>query len=136
MAHTALIERVKRLPQKELSDFSQLWFRRICKDSMESKIAWTETTRRNYVRRTLRLGRPRQTDLRGVVNALLYIAPTGCQWRMLPKDFPPCSTVQRYFYEWRAIGLWPRINHHLVMEARALTARQSAGRGAARRGRW
>lgn len=88
---------------------------------MESTMAWTETTRRNYVRRTLRyasdvtdrewdfvaallpaprrLGRPRKTDSREVVNALLYIASTGCQWRMLPKDFPPCSTVQRYFYE-------------------------------------
>lgn len=105
-------------------------------------MAWTETTRRNYVRRTSRyasdltdrewefiapflpaprrLGRPRKTDLRQVVNALLYIASTGCQWRMLPKDFPPCSTVQRYFYEWRAMGLWLRINHHLVMEAREL----------------
>lgn len=105
-------------------------------------MAWTETTRRNYGRRTSRyasdvtdrewefvaafmpaprrLGRPRKTDLREVVNALLYIASTGCQWRMLPKDSPPCSTVQRYFYEWRAMGLWSRINHHLVMEAREL----------------
>jgi hypothetical protein len=56
-----------------------------------------------------RLGRPRTTDLREIMNALLYIASTGCQWRMLPKDFPPCSTVQRYFYEWRAQGLWTRI---------------------------
>ena len=38
-------------------------------------------------------GRPRTTDLREVVNALLYMASTGCQWRMLPKDFPPLSTV-------------------------------------------
>ena len=44
-----------------------------------------------------RLGRPRTTDLRDVVDALLYIAATGCQWRMLPKDFPPYSTVQGYF---------------------------------------
>jgi transposase len=88
---------------------------------MEITMAGTETTRRNYVRRTSRyasdvtdrewefnapfmpaprrLRRPRKTDLREIVNALLYIASTGCQWRMLPKDFPPCSTVQRYFYE-------------------------------------
>jgi transposase len=115
---------------------------------MESTMAWTETTRRNYVRRTLRyasdvtdrewdfvaafmpaprrLGRPRKTDLREIVNALLYIASTGCQWRMLPKDFPPCSTVQRYFYEWRAMGLWSRINHHLVMEARELEGKEAS----------
>jgi len=46
------------------------------------------------------LGRRRETDLREVVNALLYMATTGCQWRMLPKDFPPYSTVQDYFYPW------------------------------------
>jgi transposase len=34
-----------------------------------------------------------------------YIAATGCQWRMLPKDLPPPSTVQRYFYDWRGTGL-------------------------------
>lgn len=76
--------------------------------------------------RSRRLGRPRKTDLRDVLNALLYIASTGCQWRMLPKDFPPCSTVQRYFYEWRAMGLWPRINHHLVMEARELEGKEAS----------
>ena len=42
------------------------------------------------------LGRPRETDMRALVNALLYIASTGCQWRQLPKDFPPYSTVQGY----------------------------------------
>lgn len=73
-----------------------------------------------------RLGRPRTTDLREVVNALLYIATTGWQWRMLPKDFPPCSTVQLYFYEWRALGLWARINHHLVMDARELEGREAS----------
>lgn len=45
---------------------------------------------------------------------------------MLPKDFPPCSTVQRYFYEWRAMGLWSRINHHLVMEARELEGKEAS----------
>jgi transposase len=60
------------------------------------------------------------------MNALLYIASTGCQWRMLPKDFPPFTTVQAYFYEWRATGLWGRINHHLVMEARELEGRQAS----------
>ncbi len=36
--------------------------------------------------------------MREVVNAILYMARTGCQWRMLPQDFPPKSTVQEYFY--------------------------------------
>jgi transposase len=47
-----------------------------------------------------RLGRPRETDLQAVMNAILYILRSGCQWRMLPKDFPPFTTVQGYFYEW------------------------------------
>ena len=41
-----------------------------------------------------RLGRPRESELRSVLDAILYIARTGCQWRMLPKDFPPFTTVQ------------------------------------------
>jgi transposase len=45
------------------------------------------------------MGRPREVDLRKVVNAILYLASTGCQWRLLPKDLPPVSTVQRYFHD-------------------------------------
>ena len=55
-------------------------------------------------------GRPRTTDLRSVVEAILYVSASGCQWRMLPKDFPPMSTVQGYFYDWRDSRLWPTIN--------------------------
>ncbi len=69
-------------------------------------------------------GRPRTTDLRAVTDAILYIASSGCQWRMLPKDFPPVSTVQGYFYAWRDTGLWQGINHLLVMSARELEGRQ------------
>ncbi len=49
----------------------------------------------------VRLGRPRTTNLRDMVDAPLYMADTGCQWRMLPKDFPPVSSAQGYFYKWR-----------------------------------
>src|SRR5713101_9924419 len=49
-------------------------------------------------------GRPRKTDLRDVVDAIFYVLRTGCQWRYLPKDFPPKSTVWRYFDEWRHNG--------------------------------
>ena len=65
-----------------------------------------------------RRGRPRTTSLRAVVNAILYIVQTCCQWRLLPKEFPPFTTVQYYFYRWRDDGTWLRINHELVMLAR------------------
>src|ERR1700722_4365981 len=56
-------------------------------------------------------GRPRKTDLRRVVNAIFYVLRTGCQWRFLPKDFPPKSTVWRYFDEWRHDGTFELIHH-------------------------
>ena len=66
-----------------------------------------------------RLGRPRTTSLRAVVEALFYMLSTGCQWRALPRDaFPPRSTVQRYFRRWRKEGLWERLNRCLVERAR------------------
>lgn len=71
-------------------------------------------------------GRPRTTDLRAVVNAIFYIAQTGCQWRMLAKDFPPFTTVQRYFYAWRDSRLWQAINHALVMQAREAAGREAS----------
>ncbi|WP_155820501.1 transposase, partial [Komagataeibacter europaeus] len=55
-------------------------------------------------------GRPRTTDMREVVNAMLYIASAGCAWRLLPKCFPPVSTVRRYFYAWRDTGLFEVMN--------------------------
>ena len=73
-----------------------------------------------------RIGRPRTTDLRGVVDALLYIAATGCQWRQLPKDFPPYSTVRGYFYRWAEDGTLARINDALVMDAREAAGREAS----------
>src|SRR5437867_5528193 len=49
-------------------------------------------------------GRPRKTDVRDVLDAILYLLRTGCQWRYLPKDLPPKSTVWGYFDEWRHNG--------------------------------
>src|SRR5256886_10452730 len=82
----------------------------VVKQSSRHKM-WTEITRRKYEREGPRyasdltdaewaliephmpaakpLGRPRETELRNMLDAILYIARTGCQWRMLPKDFPP-----------------------------------------------
>lgn len=73
-----------------------------------------------------RLGRPRTTDLREVMNAILYIATTGCQWAQLPKDLPPYSTVQRYFYDWRDSGLLQTIRFALAMETRELEGREAS----------
>ena len=63
-------------------------------------------------------GRPRKTDLRAVVDAILYILRTGCQWRYLPKDFPPKSTVWRYFDEWRHNGTLDTIHDALRKKVR------------------
>ena len=71
-----------------------------------------------------RLGRPRETDLRAVVDAILYIARTGCQWRLLPKDFPPFTTVQGYFYDWRDQNLFERINFELLLQTREAAGRE------------
>ena len=111
-------------------------------------MAWTEITRRKYRRegqryasdltdgewgliepfmpRRRRLGRPRMTELREVVNAILYLASGGNSWRALPRDFPAVSTVRGYFYAWAKDGTWPRINHALVMAARVREGRQAS----------
>jgi len=65
-------------------------------------------------------GRPRTTDLRAVVDAIFYVLRTGCQWRYLPVDFPPKSTVWRYFDEWRHNGTLDRI--HDALRRRVRTA--------------
>src|SRR6266446_3128309 len=107
---------------------------------MEDTMPWTQITRAQYRRDGLRfasdttnaewallkpqmpepagIGRPRTTDLRAVVNAILYVLATGCQWRALPKDFPPRSTVQGYFYGWRDQRMWRRLNLALVKQVR------------------
>lgn len=58
-------------------------------------------------------GRPRKTPMRDVVDAVFYILRTGCQWRFLPKDFPPRSTVWGYFNEWRHNGTLETIHDAL-----------------------
>jgi putative transposase len=74
--------------------------------------------------RRQRLGRPRQVDLREVVQAIFYILSTGCQWRALPSEFPPYSTVQGYFYAWRDTGRWHNIVRALVRQARRKLGRK------------
>ncbi|MHB0824005.1 IS5-like element IS1031C family transposase, partial [Novacetimonas hansenii] len=71
-------------------------------------------------------GRPRTADMREVVNAILYIASGGCAWRLLPKCFPPVSTVRRYFYAWRDAGLFEAMNTVLVMNLREIEGRKAS----------
>src|ERR1700722_1978930 len=52
-------------------------------------------------------GGKRRTDMRAVVNGLMYILSTGCQWRYIPKDFPPRSTVYNYFVWWQCVSGFP-----------------------------
>src|SRR3954469_6854181 len=63
-------------------------------------------------------GRPRTTNLRDVVDAVFYILRPGCQWRYLPVDFPPKSTVWRYFDEWRHNGTLDTIHDLLCRKVR------------------
>jgi transposase len=61
-----------------------------------------------------------------VVDAIQYIAATGCQWNLLPRDFPPFTTVQRNSYDWRNGGVLRAINHLMVMAARELEGREAS----------
>ena len=99
-------------------------------------MAWTELTRTQHKRKSTRypsdltseewavagsllpgpsrLGRPREVDLRQVRDAIQSIAAAGCAWSLLPRNFPPVSTVRYYFYRWRDDGLLAEINRALV----------------------
>jgi transposase len=71
-------------------------------------------------------GRPRSTEMREVLNALFYLDRTGCQWRALPKDFPPWPTVWTYFRKWRNDGTWERIHRALREQVRVSGGREPA----------
>lgn len=111
-------------------------------------MTWTGTARREHSREGLRYpsdmtdrewllmapfippakrgGRRRSTDMREAVNALLYIAASGCAWRLLPECFLPVSTVRRYFYAWRDTGLFSAMNTVLVMSLREIEGREAS----------
>src|SRR5690348_17718324 len=67
-------------------------------------------------------GRPVKTDMRDVVDAVLYLLRTGCQWRYLPNDFPPKSTVWRYFGSWRRDGTLARIHDAPTLTASGMSS--------------
>ena len=69
-------------------------------------------------------GRPRTTDMRDGINAILYLDRTGCQWRALPHEFPPWSTVWSYFRRGRNDGPWKRMHDVLREQVRVKAGRQ------------
>lgn len=111
-------------------------------------VTWTGIARREYSRERLRYpsdmtdggwalimpfvppakrgSRPRTTDMRKVVNAMLYIASAGCAWRLLPKCFPPVSTVRRYFYAWRDAGWFEVMNTVQIMNLHEIEGREAS----------
>ena len=104
-------------------------------------MAWTEITRAKYRRDELRYasdttdaewaviaahlpapgrarGRPRTTDLREVVDGIFYLAQSGCQWRLLPKDFRRSRPCRALSTGGATTGHGELVNHHLMMQAR------------------
>lgn len=78
---------------------------------------------RKLIPRRLRLGRP-PIDRRLILNAVLYLNRTGCQWRALPHDFPKWKTVYTVFRRWRLDGVWRRLNEALVRLVRKATGKK------------
>src|SRR6187401_1062262 len=80
--------------------------------------------------RPKKMGRP-PADLRAVLNAILYLVRTGCQWRLLPHDFPPWSTVHTWYRRWRRDGTWEPINEVLRQQVRSAAGRDPSPRSSA-----
>jgi transposase len=109
---------------------------------------WTAETRRRHDRAGLRYthdltdeewavvrplippakrgGNKRTVDVREVLNGLMYVLGTGCQWRDIPKDLPPRSTVHGYFDRWDYDGTLDRIHHALYVECREQDGRAAS----------
>ena len=71
-------------------------------------------------------GRPRKYALRRIVDAMLYVVKTGCQWRQMPVDFPPWQSVYQQFRTWRDSGLWERVGKTLREQGRKAKGRNAA----------
>jgi len=70
-------------------------------------------------------GRPRTVDMREIINTILYLNRTGCQWDMLPHDLLPKSTVYEYFAQWRDDGTWAKFVDALRVEVRTREGREA-----------
>ncbi len=69
-------------------------------------------------------GRPREVDMREIINAILYVLRSGCAWRMMPHDLPAWQTVYGYFRRWRQAGLWEQMNDALRESVRLQAGRE------------
>ena len=69
-------------------------------------------------------GRTREVDMREVLNGILYLARTGCQWRAIPNDLPNKSTVRHYFDRFRRDGTWHRVHDALRSQVRVAAGRE------------
>jgi putative transposase len=70
-------------------------------------------------------GRPRKINIRAALNAIFYLLRAGCQWRLVPREFPGWSTVYHYFQAWKNAGVWTCIQRSMYQQAR-----RQAGRAA------
>ena len=89
-------------------------------DVTDEQWAWLEPLLPVY-----RWGRPRQLDMRCVVNAIVYVLKTGCQWAMLPKEYPNHNSVDYHFRRWSLAGVWERINTALREQMRVEAGRDA-----------
>jgi transposase len=109
---------------------------------------WTAENRRDYERTGLRYpsdltdaewalaaplippakrgGRKRSVEVREVLNGIFYVLSTGCQWRALPKDLPPRSTVHEYLQLWEWDGTLARLHHALYVQARERAGKEGS----------
>ena len=71
-------------------------------------------------------GRPREIDLREILNGIMYVLSTGVQWRYIPKDLPPRSTLHDYFQRWHDDGTLGTIHHTLYMTCREQIGREAS----------
>lgn len=74
-------------------------------------------------------GRPRQWDLRLILDGIFYLVRSGCAWRMLPREYPPWPTVHDYYRRWRNDGTWERIHHQLLQHLRQAVGRNATPSG-------
>lgn len=70
-------------------------------------------------------GRPREVNMRAVLNGIFYVLRSGCAWRMLPREYPPCSTVYEYFASFRNVGVWEQIMTVLREQCRIQVRREA-----------
>jgi len=73
-----------------------------------------------------KVGRPQQICLREILNAILYVVRTGCQWRMIPHDFPKWQTVYYHFRQWKIRGSWEQLHNMLYVQTRENEGREDS----------